>query len=146
MFYIRLLLFRSLSEAMSIEKIAAIKAKRLAMKRQTIKEDDDLGLDVDYGIDVIKDITSKERIWRQRTTILQSSGKVGRVLFLWLPVVFSWKKKKLFFSFFKKQVFFLNTVEKNKGQNVFFFFSNTSCLLKEIQCYLRFWTKPVFVF
>ena len=81
--------FRSLSEAMSIEKIAAIKAKRLAMKRQTIKEDDDLGLDVDYGIDVIKDITSKERIWRQRTTILQSSGKVGRVLFLWLPVVFS---------------------------------------------------------
>lgn len=61
---------------MSIEKIAAIKAKRLAMKRQTIKEDDDLGLDVDFGIDVTKDITSKERVWRQRTTILQSSGKV----------------------------------------------------------------------
>ncbi|XP_018015837.1 parafibromin [Hyalella azteca] len=66
---------RSLSEAMSIEKIAAIKAKRLAMKRQTIKEDDDFGLDVDFGIDVTKDITSKERVWRQRTTILQSSGK-----------------------------------------------------------------------
>jgi parafibromin len=61
---------------MSIEKIAAIKAKRLAMKRQTIKEDDDFGLDVDFGIDVTKDITSKERVWRQRTTILQSSGKV----------------------------------------------------------------------
>ena len=67
---------RPLSEAMSIEKIAAIKAKRLAMKRQTIKEDDDLGLGVDFGIDVTKDVTSKERIWRQRTTILQSSGKV----------------------------------------------------------------------
>uniref|UniRef100_A0A2P2I2X2 Parafibromin-like n=1 Tax=Hirondellea gigas TaxID=1518452 RepID=A0A2P2I2X2_9CRUS len=66
---------RSLSEAMSIEKIAAIKAKRLAMKRNTIKEDDDLPLDVDFGIDVTKDITSKERVWRQRTTILQSTGK-----------------------------------------------------------------------
>ena len=33
---------RSLSDAMSVEKIAAIKAKRLAKKRQTIKVDDDL--------------------------------------------------------------------------------------------------------
>ena len=32
---------RSLSEAMSVEKIAAIKAKRLAKKRQTIKMDND---------------------------------------------------------------------------------------------------------
>ena len=34
--------FRSLSDTMSVEKIAAIKAKRLAKKRQTIKVDDDL--------------------------------------------------------------------------------------------------------
>ena len=67
---------------MSIEKIAAIKAKRLAMKRSTIKEDDDLGMGNDlrtmleYDIDVTKDITTKERQWRTRTTILQSSGKV----------------------------------------------------------------------
>ena len=33
---------RSLSDAMSVEKIAAIKAKRLAKKRKTIKVDDDL--------------------------------------------------------------------------------------------------------
>ncbi|XP_076056090.1 cell division cycle 73 hyrax isoform X1 [Oratosquilla oratoria] len=72
---------RSLSEAMSIEKIAAIKAKRLAIKRQTIKEDDDLGLGtemrsmLEFDIDVTKDITTKERQWRTRTTILQSTGK-----------------------------------------------------------------------
>ena len=33
---------RSLSDTMSVEKIAAIKAKRLAKKRQTIKTDDDI--------------------------------------------------------------------------------------------------------
>lgn len=76
-------LFRSLSEAMSIEKIAAIKAKRLALKRTMIKEDDDPGLGTDlrsmleFDIDMTKDITTKERQWRTRTTILQSSGKVG---------------------------------------------------------------------
>lgn len=37
-----LILYRSLSDAMSVEKIAAIKAKRLAKKRTTIKVDDDL--------------------------------------------------------------------------------------------------------
>ncbi|KAK7086442.1 accessory factor associated with RNA polymerase II [Halocaridina rubra] len=73
---------RSLSEAMSIEKIAAIKAKRLAIKRTMIKEDDDdfgLGTDIrtmlEFDIDVTKDITTKERQWRTRTTILQSTGK-----------------------------------------------------------------------
>lgn len=68
---------------MSIEKIAAIKAKRLALKRTMIKEDDDPGLGTDirsmleFDIDMTKDITTKERQWRTRTTILQSSGKVG---------------------------------------------------------------------
>ena len=41
---------RSLSDAMSVEKIAAIKAKRLAKKRTTIKVDDDL----ESGVLVLK--------------------------------------------------------------------------------------------
>lgn len=73
---------KSLSEAMSVEKIAAIKAKRLAKKRTTIKGTDDVGLGadlrgmLDFDVDVTKDIVSRERQWRTRTTILQSSGKV----------------------------------------------------------------------
>jgi Paf1 complex subunit CDC73 N-terminal len=76
---------RSLSEAMSVEKIAAIKAKRLAKKRTTIKGMDDKGLEsdlrviIDFDVDVTKDIVSRERQWRTRTTILQSSGKVLKV-------------------------------------------------------------------
>ncbi|KAG8235876.1 hypothetical protein J437_LFUL016449 [Ladona fulva] len=74
---------KSLSEAMSVEKIAAIKAKRLAKKRTTIKDNDDLGLGsdlrvmLDFDVDVTKDIVSRERQWRTRTTILQSTGKVS---------------------------------------------------------------------
>jgi parafibromin len=77
---------RSLSEAMSVEKIAAIKAKRLAKKRTTIKGMDDKGLEsdlrviIDFDVDVTKDIVSRERQWRTRTTILQSSGKVHSVV------------------------------------------------------------------
>lgn len=73
---------RSLSEAMSVEKIAAIKAKIMAKKRSTIKTDldDDITLKqrsfVDAEMDVTRDIVSRERVWRTRTTILQSSGKV----------------------------------------------------------------------
>ncbi|CAH1401353.1 unnamed protein product [Nezara viridula] len=73
---------KSLSEAMSVEKIAAIKAKRLAKKRTTIKSQDDkqLGTDLkvmlDLDVDVTKLIISRERQWRTRTTILQSTGKV----------------------------------------------------------------------
>lgn len=73
---------KSLSEAMSVEKIAAIKAKRLAKKRTTIKSQDDiqLGSDLkvmlDFDVDVTKDIISRERQWRTRTTILQSAGKM----------------------------------------------------------------------
>uniref|UniRef100_A0A4W4F5I3 Parafibromin n=1 Tax=Electrophorus electricus TaxID=8005 RepID=A0A4W4F5I3_ELEEL len=74
---------RSLSEAMSVEKIAAIKAKIMAKKRSTIKTDldDDITLKqrsfVDAEMDVTRDIVSRERVWRTRTTILQSSGKEG---------------------------------------------------------------------
>lgn len=76
------LFFRSLSETMSREKIAAIKAKRLAKKRTTIKGNDDIGMGsdlrviLDFDVDVTKDIISRERQWRTRTTILQSAGKV----------------------------------------------------------------------
>uniref|UniRef100_A0A8C2Q3P6 Parafibromin n=1 Tax=Cyprinus carpio TaxID=7962 RepID=A0A8C2Q3P6_CYPCA len=72
---------RSLSEAMSVEKIAAIKAKIMAKKRSTIKTDldDDITQKqrsfVDAEVDVTRDIVSRERVWRTRTTILQSTGK-----------------------------------------------------------------------
>ncbi|XP_075226203.1 cell division cycle 73 hyrax [Lycorma delicatula] len=71
---------KSLSEAMSVEKIAAIKAKRLAKKRTTIRSDDislgtDLRVMLDFDVDVTKNIISRERQWRTRTTILQSAGK-----------------------------------------------------------------------
>lgn len=74
--------FRSLSETMSVEKIAAIKAKRLANKRVTIKRNDnddtgvgDLRVILDFDVDSTKDIISRERQWRTRATILQSTGK-----------------------------------------------------------------------
>lgn len=67
---------------MSVEKIAAIKAKRLAKKRTTIKGNDDITQEydlraiLDFDVDITKDILSRERQWRTRTTILQSSGKM----------------------------------------------------------------------
>lgn len=65
-----------------MEKIAAIKAKIMAKKQSTIKMDldDDITLKqrsfVDAEVDVTRDIVSRERVWRTRTTILQSTGKV----------------------------------------------------------------------
>uniref|UniRef100_A0A182T8M0 Paf1 complex subunit Cdc73 N-terminal domain-containing protein n=1 Tax=Anopheles maculatus TaxID=74869 RepID=A0A182T8M0_9DIPT len=76
---------KSLSETMSVEKIAAIKAKRLANKKVTIKRTDnddamgvgpDLRVILDFDVDSTKDIVSRERQWRTRTTILQSNGKI----------------------------------------------------------------------
>lgn len=73
---------KSLSETMSVEKIAAIKAKRLANKRTTIKRIDtddamatDLRAILDFDVDSTKDILSRERVWRTRSSILQSTGK-----------------------------------------------------------------------
>lgn len=70
-----------------MEKIAAIKAKRLAKKRTTIKSNDysdtlgvvgsDFRAILDYDVDLTKDIISRERQWRTRTTVLQSNGKVS---------------------------------------------------------------------
>ena len=80
----------SLSEAMSIEKINALKAKRLAKKRSTIIDaenefDKDAGQSTSAvaGSNILlkfdktftKEIQSKERVWRNRSTILQSTGK-----------------------------------------------------------------------
>ncbi|OWF44257.1 parafibromin-like [Mizuhopecten yessoensis] len=72
----------SLPEAMPLEKIAAIKAKRLAKKRTMIKVDDEVAPGaleqrsfVEAEVDVTRDIVSRERLWRTRTSILQSNGK-----------------------------------------------------------------------
>lgn len=81
---------------MSIETIATIKAKRIANKRKTIKGDtEDMGLGLgagsssselrgmlEYDFDVTKDILNRERQWRNRTTVLQSSGKVSGIFAL----------------------------------------------------------------
>lgn len=79
----------SLSEAMSIEKINALKAKRLAKKRSTIIDAENefdkdtnqtsgvVGSNILFKFDAgfTKEIQSKERVWRNRSTILQSAGK-----------------------------------------------------------------------
>ncbi|XP_046675071.1 parafibromin-like [Homalodisca vitripennis] len=73
---------KSLSEAMTVETIAAIKVKRLAKKRTTIKRHDDIDICskrrvmMDLDDDNIKDILSRERPGRSRNTILQSTGKM----------------------------------------------------------------------
>ena len=69
---------------MPLERIAAIKAKRWAKKRSMIKVDDadiqpgplEHSSFVDAEVDVTRDIVSRERLWRTRTTILQSNAKV----------------------------------------------------------------------
>jgi len=72
----------SLQEAMPMEKIAALKAKMMAVRRTKIKGDDDLQAGsmeqrtfVDAEVDVTRDIVSRERLWRTRTSVLQSVGK-----------------------------------------------------------------------
>lgn len=71
----------SLVEAMSVEKIIAIKAKRWAKKRTTIPTvDGDISAIeqrsyLDTEAETTKEIIARERLWRTRTTILQSPGK-----------------------------------------------------------------------
>ena len=69
---------------MPIAKIAQIRAKIIARKRTTIKGDDPLEASVaeqrsfvDAEVDLTRDIVSRERQWRTRTTILESSGRVS---------------------------------------------------------------------
>ncbi|KAL3187875.1 hypothetical protein MRX96_000494 [Rhipicephalus microplus] len=91
---------RSLSEAMSVEKIADIEAQFLAKKRATIKGDDDLRLaDMqaiqEYDVDATCDILSRERQWRTRSTRPQNAEKaatrptlregIGEERFGWAP-------------------------------------------------------------
>ena len=79
---------------MTLEKISAIRAKRLAKKRGTIKGDDELGAGVieqrsfiDAEVDVTRDIVSRERMCRTRTTTLQSVGKVGAKWTVCIPIM-----------------------------------------------------------
>ena len=69
---------------MSIEKIAEIKNKRLSKKRTTtvditgpddIEMQQDLRTMLEYDVEQTADIIARERQWRNRTTILQSTGK-----------------------------------------------------------------------
>ena len=66
----------------------------MAKKRSTIKTDLDDDITalkqrsfVDAEVDVTRDIVSRERVWRTRTTILQSTGKVIKIFhFLFVSV------------------------------------------------------------
>lgn len=73
---------KSLSEALLPETIAAIIVKRIANKRKTIKENDDIHMNsylqvmVDIDVYNSRDILSRERQRRTRNAILQSTGKI----------------------------------------------------------------------
>ena len=77
----------SLFEAISRDRLAAIKAKYLAKKRSTIKADETApgsqapGSFIDTEVEVTRDIISRERQWRTRTSILQSGGKVFIIIY-----------------------------------------------------------------
>ena len=72
---------KNLSEDLTTDKIAEIRAKLLSNRRTRIKPEDDpktssLGLgDLEVNRES-RDIFSRERAWRTRTSILQSSGKI----------------------------------------------------------------------
>jgi len=71
---------KALSDKLDISKIAEIKKKILSNRRTRIKmdgEEGDRGLAsfADMESDRTKEILSRERQWRTRTTILQSNGK-----------------------------------------------------------------------
>lgn len=72
---------KALSADLTTEKIAQIKAKILSNRRGRIPEDDEsktqsLGMAMDeLGSRESSSILNRERVWRTRSTILQSSGK-----------------------------------------------------------------------
>uniref|UniRef100_UPI00358EDFD6 parafibromin n=1 Tax=Myxine glutinosa TaxID=7769 RepID=UPI00358EDFD6 len=76
---------RSLSEAMSVEKIAAIKAKIMAKKRASIRPDMEAASGggappaprsfVESDAGATRDIVNRERIWKGRSSVLQSAAK-----------------------------------------------------------------------
>ena len=72
---------KALSDELTTNKIAEIKKKIMSNRRTRIKgetaEDGDRGLAfADMESDKTKEIRSRERQWRTRTTILQSNGKL----------------------------------------------------------------------
>jgi hypothetical protein len=75
---------------MSLEEVVAIKAKHLVMKRTTVKGTDDVVLGshiramLDFDVSATKDIVSRERQGRTRTTVLRSAGKVTDKSFILL--------------------------------------------------------------
>jgi len=70
---------KDLSDELTKNKISEIKKKILANRRTRIKGDEEgdrgLGSLADLESDRTKEILSRERQWRTRTTILQSNGK-----------------------------------------------------------------------
>lgn len=99
---------RSLSDTMSVEKIAAIKAKRLAKKRQTIKTDDDIDRVADHGFldDATHSILKNERRHRTRATVIQSSTKTFSNIFSLLQTVKAREEGKLHVDTGNKQPVF----------------------------------------
>uniref|UniRef100_A0A0K2U9A7 Hyrax [Apis mellifera] n=1 Tax=Lepeophtheirus salmonis TaxID=72036 RepID=A0A0K2U9A7_LEPSM len=71
---------KNLSDELTKDKLAEIRAKFISKKRTRIKPEDDesKGTSMGFGaleVDRTRDIFSRERQWRTRTTILQSTGK-----------------------------------------------------------------------
>ena len=70
-----------MSNDLNKDKIAQIRAKLLSNRRTRVKAEDDESKTTSLGLGDLevnresRDIFSRERVWRTRTTILQSTGK-----------------------------------------------------------------------
>ncbi|KAH0550277.1 parafibromin-like [Cotesia glomerata] len=90
---------KSLSDTLSPETIATIIVKRIAKKRTTIKENDELEINSDFQIMVdmdaynSKDIISHERQYQGRVVILQSKGKIFNNVFAILQSIIGKESK-----------------------------------------------------
>ena len=80
---------KNLSDNLTKDKIAEIRAKLISNRRTRIKPEDADDAKTSIGaLDLgdisreAKDIFSRERLWRTRTTILQSSGKVNVTVYI----------------------------------------------------------------
>ncbi|XP_003385105.2 PREDICTED: parafibromin-like [Amphimedon queenslandica] len=89
---------RPLSETMSVEKIAAIKAKRLAKKRATIRDDDiDDATAQEHGYldDATHSVIKRQRCHKTRASVLQSTNKTFSNIFSLLQTVKSREEGKM---------------------------------------------------
>ncbi|TRY63174.1 hypothetical protein TCAL_00483 [Tigriopus californicus] len=72
---------KNLSEDLTTDKIAEIRAKLISNRRTRIKPEDDDAKQTSLGLGDLevnresRDIFGRERVWRTRTTVLQSTGK-----------------------------------------------------------------------